>query len=146
MRAPHEGANLRGLLIVEIVVAGDDGDGGVGQAGNCPYRAQELEYVLNQADITTLFLTDRFKSSDFEAILTHVCSELPTAKPGMLQSKTCPKLQRVISIKNGRLPGAWNWLQPVWATERNPPLAIPGRLPSRPGRLTQRGGADTRRH
>src|SRR5260370_21660297 len=75
---------------------------------NPGYRAQELEYVLNQADITTLLLTDRFKSSDFEAILTQVCPELPAAKPGELQSKTCPKLRRVISIKNGKLPRACN--------------------------------------
>ena len=30
---------------------------------NPAYRAHELRYVLEQADITTLFLTDRFKSS-----------------------------------------------------------------------------------
>ncbi len=76
---------------------------------NPSYRAHELDYVLNQADITTLFLTDRFKSSDYEALLTQVCPELPGCAPGQLQSKTCPKLRRVISIKNGTLPGAWNW-------------------------------------
>src|SRR5262245_46584450 len=32
---------------------------------NPSYRAHELEYVLNQADITTLFLTDEFKSTNF---------------------------------------------------------------------------------
>src|SRR5262249_9699068 len=32
---------------------------------NPAYRAHELAYVLNQADITTLLLTDRFKSSDY---------------------------------------------------------------------------------
>ncbi|HEV2948141.1 MAG TPA: AMP-binding protein, partial [Gemmataceae bacterium] len=76
---------------------------------NPSYRAHELEYVLNQADITTLFLTDRFKSSDYESLLNQVCPELPHCVPGQLQSKTCPKLRRVISIKNGKLPGAWNW-------------------------------------
>src|SRR5713101_6491266 len=78
---------------------------------NPGYRAQELEYVLNQADITTLFLTDRFKSSDYEALLTQVCPELPQCLPGELQSMTCPKLRRVLSIKNGSLPGTWNWQQ-----------------------------------
>jgi fatty-acyl-CoA synthase len=76
---------------------------------NPSYRAHELEYVLNQADITTLFLTDRFKSSDYEALLTQVCPELPHCVPGQLQSNTCPKLRRVISIKTGKLPGAWSW-------------------------------------
>jgi fatty-acyl-CoA synthase len=76
---------------------------------NPGYRAHELEYVLNQADITTLFLTDSFKSSDYEALLTQVCPELSHSAPGELQSKICPKLHRVISIKNGKLPGAWSW-------------------------------------
>jgi fatty-acyl-CoA synthase len=76
---------------------------------NPGYRAHELEYVLNQADITTLFLTNRFKSSDYETILIQVCRELPNAKPGRLQSKTCPKLRRVISIKDEAPPGISNW-------------------------------------
>ncbi len=76
---------------------------------NPGYRAHELEYVLNQADISTLFLTDRFKSSNYEAILAQVCAELPESIPGNLYSKTCPKLRRVVSIKKGILPGAWNW-------------------------------------
>src|SRR5438876_12041206 len=32
---------------------------------NPAYRAQELAYVLNQADITALLLTDQFKSSQY---------------------------------------------------------------------------------
>src|ERR1700736_2146160 len=36
-------------------------------------RAHELRYVLEQADITTLFLTDRFKSSDCFAVLADAC-------------------------------------------------------------------------
>ena len=43
---------------------------------NPAYRAHELAYVLNQADITTLFLTGRVKSSNFFDILTEVCPEL----------------------------------------------------------------------
>jgi fatty-acyl-CoA synthase len=76
---------------------------------NPGYRAHELEYVLNQADISTLILTDRFKSSNYEAILAEVCPELPKSTPGDLHSKTSPKLRRVVSIKEGKLPGAWNW-------------------------------------
>jgi fatty-acyl-CoA synthase len=53
---------------------------------NPAYRAHELEYVLNQADITTLLLTDRFKNSDFFDILAGVCPELATCPPGELRS------------------------------------------------------------
>jgi fatty-acyl-CoA synthase len=87
---------------------------------NPAYRAHELEYVLNQADISTLFLTDRFKSSNYEALLGQVCPELPDSSPGELQSKTCPKLRRVISIKEGKLPGAWNWREFLSQASRVP--------------------------
>lgn len=55
---------------------------------NPAYRAHELEYVLNQADIATLFLTDRFKTTDYFQILDEVRG-----------AKKCPKLRRVVSIK-----------------------------------------------
>jgi fatty-acyl-CoA synthase len=76
---------------------------------NPAYRAHELEYVLNQADITTLFLTDRFKSSDYFGILGEVCPELSECAPGELRSKACPKLHRVISIKRENSPGIMSW-------------------------------------
>ena len=77
---------------------------------NPAYRAQELEYVLNQADIATLLLTDRFKSSDYFALLQGLCPELAGA-PGRLCSARCPTLRRVISIKNSKLPGMLSWAE-----------------------------------
>ncbi|MCS6851685.1 MAG: AMP-binding protein [Gemmataceae bacterium] len=76
---------------------------------NPAYRAHELAYVLNQADITTLILTDRFKTSDYFALLRGICPELATAKPGELRSPACPLLRRVISIKSEPQPGMWTW-------------------------------------
>jgi fatty-acyl-CoA synthase len=72
-------------------------------------RAHELEYVLRQADVTTLFLTDRFKHSSFFDILAGVCPELAACPPGRLRSAACPQLRRVISIKEDKRPGMWNW-------------------------------------
>ncbi len=65
---------------------------------NPAYRAHELAYVLNQADITVLFLTDRFKTSDFFAILADVCPDT-----------ACPKLRQVVSIKPAKGPGVLSW-------------------------------------
>jgi fatty-acyl-CoA synthase len=76
---------------------------------NPSYRASELEYVLNQADITTLFLTDRFKGSDYFSILTGVCPELDTCLPGGLRAAKCPRLRHVISIKPEKRPGLLSW-------------------------------------
>jgi fatty-acyl-CoA synthase len=79
---------------------------------NPAYRDHELAYVLKQADITILFLTDRFKSTSYFAILDAVCPELKNAQGTRLRAAACPKLRRVISIKEERSPGmsAWNEL------------------------------------
>jgi fatty-acyl-CoA synthase len=63
---------------------------------NPAYRSHELRYVLDQADVTTLFLTDRVKSSDYFAMLAEVRPETP-------------KLRRVASIKPAAPPGILSW-------------------------------------
>jgi fatty-acyl-CoA synthase len=73
---------------------------------NPAYRARELAYVLNQADITTLVLTDRYKDSDYFAILAEVCPEMAA---GAWRSAACPKLRHVISIKPEARPGMLGW-------------------------------------
>jgi fatty-acyl-CoA synthase len=76
---------------------------------NPAYRAQELLYVLNQADITTLLLTDRFKTSDFFALLAEVCPELDNCRPDDVRAAACPKLRRIVSIKPHGRPGVLSW-------------------------------------
>jgi len=78
---------------------------------NPAYRAHELEYVLNQADITTLFLTDQFKTTSYFDILQHVCPELTNCKPGQVCSEKCPKLRCVVSIKEAARPSMLSWPQ-----------------------------------
>jgi fatty-acyl-CoA synthase len=76
---------------------------------NPAYRASELQYVLQQADISTLLLTDRFKSSDYFEILREVCPEIDRSVAGQFSSDAFPKLQRVVSIQNRKLSGMLNW-------------------------------------
>lgn len=76
---------------------------------NPAYRAHELAYVLNQADITTLFLTDRYKTSNYFDLLAGLCPEMGGCRPGELRSAACPKLRRVISIQPATRPGMWSW-------------------------------------
>jgi fatty-acyl-CoA synthase len=66
---------------------------------NPAYRAPELAYVLDQADITTLFLTDRHKTSDYFDLLAEA----------RRQAAACRKLQRVVSIKAEARPGVLSW-------------------------------------
>jgi fatty-acyl-CoA synthase len=76
---------------------------------NPAYRAHELGYVLNQADITTLFLTDQFKGFSFFDALAEVCPELSIGRPGALRSAGLPKLRLVSSIHAADKPGILGW-------------------------------------
>jgi fatty-acyl-CoA synthase len=76
---------------------------------NPAYRSHELAYVLRQADIGTLFLTDRFKSSDFRDLLLEACPDLPNCSAGQLRLSAFPMLRRVIGIKPEKRPGIFSW-------------------------------------
>jgi fatty-acyl-CoA synthase len=81
---------------------------------NPAYRADELAYVLNQADITTLLLTDQFKTSNYFDLLAGVCPELAsggarTPGAGELRPAACPRLRRVTSVKEAKRPGMLGW-------------------------------------
>src|SRR5437660_3197898 len=53
---------------------------------NPAYRANELAYVLKQADITALFMADTFKNANFLDIIAEVSPELAASRRGNLQS------------------------------------------------------------
>ncbi len=76
---------------------------------NPAYRGHELAYVLQQADVTTLLLTDRFKTSDYFDILGAICPELASSVPGALHAAAYPRLRRVVSLKHDRRPGMLTW-------------------------------------
>lgn len=80
---------------------------------NPAYRAKELGYILRQADIRVLLLTDRYKTSDYEEILGKVVPELSAVRPGdPISSREFPMLRHVISIKtNPSLRGVWSWTE-----------------------------------
>lgn len=76
---------------------------------NPAYRAHELAYVLNQADVTVLLLTDRFKHSQYFDLLAEVCPEIKEPANERLRASAFPKLRHVVSLKEDKLPGMWNW-------------------------------------
>ena len=80
---------------------------------NPAYRSGELAYVLAQADITTLILADRVKSSDFLAILAEVCPDVTGSEPGKLSTKAFPRLRWVASTSERKLGGMLNWRELV---------------------------------
>jgi fatty-acyl-CoA synthase len=87
---------------------------------NPAYRAHELQYVLRQSDAAVLVLTDRFKSSDYFAMLAEVCPEVaatnshlaPDESSGAsLHSADFPKLRHVIALKANAPSGTLAWQQ-----------------------------------
>lgn len=77
---------------------------------NPAYRDHELGYVIEQADLAALFLTDSFKTSQYELIAERVIPELSQPSTDPLVSKRFPKLRLVISIKdNVQVAGIHSW-------------------------------------
>ncbi len=76
---------------------------------NPAYRPFELSYTLAQSDIVALFLTDRFKSSDYYQIFAEVCPEITTAAEGKVHCAAFPKLRRVVAVKQAAPAGYLTW-------------------------------------
>jgi fatty-acyl-CoA synthase len=76
---------------------------------NPAYRPFELKYALNQCDAVALFLVDRFKSSDYFAMLREVCPDLAKAAPGRLAMGEFPRLRWVVTLRGEDLPGSISW-------------------------------------
>lgn len=73
---------------------------------NC--RVSEIEYVLRQGDITTLFMIEEFRGNSYVDSLYQIAPELDRlADPlhAQLQSDALPELRRVILIDNNPRPG-----------------------------------------
>lgn len=76
---------------------------------NPAYRPFELSYTIAQSDIVALFLTDRFKTSDYYAIFAEVCPEIVSAKDGALKTEAFPKLRHAVAIKDNAPAGFLSW-------------------------------------
>ncbi|HUY89931.1 MAG TPA: AMP-binding protein [Pirellulales bacterium] len=73
---------------------------------NPAYRPFELHYALRQSDAKALFLVDRFKSSDYFAMLAEVCPDLAASTPGQLAAGEFPILRWAVALRGEAPPGA----------------------------------------
>jgi fatty-acyl-CoA synthase len=83
---------------------------------NPAYRAHELRYVLKQSDSVALVLVDRFKTSDYFAMLADVCPEIGKGD--------FPKLRHVVAIKGETPRGAISWQQMLAGGDAVSPDAV----------------------
>lgn len=78
---------------------------------NPAYRTAELAYVLKQSDAVALFLVERFRSSDYFAMLAEAAPDVthPRVFPKSLGCATFPRLRHVVSMQANALDGMGTW-------------------------------------
>jgi len=76
---------------------------------NPAYRTYELEYVLKQAEIQTLILQGRFKTSDYVGMFYEACPEAYEQKAGHISSERFPFLKNVIFMGDIPYNGMFTW-------------------------------------
>ena len=72
---------------------------------NPAYRAAELEYTLNKVGVAALVCADRFKASDYVAMVEALAPEIAGAAPGELRAGRVPELRSVIVVGSAPRPG-----------------------------------------
>ena len=62
---------------------------------NTNYKLAELEYILKNADINSLFIVDGYRDSDYVKMISELVPELKTQPRGKLKSEKFPQLKNV---------------------------------------------------
>ncbi|ADN35574.1 AMP-dependent synthetase and ligase [Methanolacinia petrolearia DSM 11571] len=77
---------------------------------NPAYRTFELEYALKQAEIHTIFLQGRFKTSDYVGMFYEACPEAVEARPGKkISTEKYPFLRNVVFMGDVPYNGMYTW-------------------------------------
>jgi fatty-acyl-CoA synthase len=76
---------------------------------NPAYRSAELAYVLERSACSWLVCADRFKTSDYHAMLIELVPEIATAAPGAWASESLPALRGVITLTDQASGGFTPW-------------------------------------
>jgi fatty-acyl-CoA synthase len=76
---------------------------------NPAYRLYELEYALNKASCKAIITAEKFKSSDYLAMLNELVPELKDSQAGSLKSAKLPHLELVIRMGSQESAGMVNF-------------------------------------
>jgi len=66
---------------------------------NPRYRAYDLEYALNNAEVNTLILTDSFMKTDFLHIFGQICPDIINSFKGFYNCPRIPTLKNIIILR-----------------------------------------------
>ncbi|MFW5831196.1 MAG: AMP-binding protein [Prolixibacteraceae bacterium] len=75
---------------------------------NTNYKLAELEYLLKNADINTLFLVDGYRDSDYVKMIFELVPELKSQPRGEIKSEKLPELKSVVFIGQQKHRGMFN--------------------------------------
>src|SRR5512133_2162524 len=75
---------------------------------NTSYKISELEYVVKNADLHTLFIIDGYRDSDYVNMVFELVPELKTCARGELSSERFPELRNVVFIGPQKHRGMYN--------------------------------------
>ena len=74
---------------------------------NTNYKAAELKYIMQDADIHTMCLVNGYRDSDYVQILYDLVPELKTTQRGKLRSEKFPELRNVVYIGQEKQRGMY---------------------------------------
>jgi fatty-acyl-CoA synthase len=75
---------------------------------NTAYKHHELEYLIEQSDITTLCMIDGYRDSNYVSMVNELIPELKTAQRGKLVSARFPYLKNLVFIGQEKHRGMFN--------------------------------------
>ena len=76
---------------------------------NPAYRTYEFEYAMKQAEVQTLIIQGRFKTSDYVGMFYEACPEAFESRAGRLKSDKFPFLKNVIFMGDVPYNGMYRW-------------------------------------
>lgn len=75
---------------------------------NTNYKLTELEFLLKNANIHSLFLVDGFRDGDYVQMINELVPQLKSQARGSLKSETFPELKNVAFIGPKKIRGMYN--------------------------------------
>ncbi len=76
---------------------------------NTRFRTNDMEYVVQQSESSTVIMQDRSGPVDYLAMLEEVCPEIGQAAAPRLSATRFPQLKRVVVLGEERRPGTRSW-------------------------------------
>jgi fatty-acyl-CoA synthase len=91
---------------------------------NTRFQAYETAQIVRHCGAEVLVLQDRFLGHAYMEMLTELCPELPTSRPGALQADQLPELRHIICLSEQEWAGCWSYAAVSAGTDDTAPGAV----------------------